>query len=102
MKSINLSARRAFVLVAALALSACAAQVGKSHLLAQAESITPHPNLESWAGWWMPRHQAKLAEIRQHQASHQNVDLVFIGDSITHGWEQGGLNVWNRHYQQYN
>jgi beta-glucosidase len=25
-------------------------------------------------------------------------DLVFIGDSITQGWETGGSNVWAKHY----
>jgi len=26
------------------------------------------------------------------------VDLVFIGDSITQGWEEAGSNVWQRYY----
>jgi beta-glucosidase len=98
----NLSAPRAFMLAAALVLSACAAPTGQAPSVPLAESITPNPNLESWASWWMPRHEEKLAELRQRKADHQNVDLVFVGDSITHGWEQGGLTVWNRHYKQYN
>ena len=35
-------------------------------------------------GWWEKRHAAKLAEIA---ASGGEIDLVFVGDSITHNWE---------------
>ena len=38
-------------------------------------------------GWWMKRHQAKLAEIR---ASDGAFDLVMLGDSITHQWDDVG------------
>ena len=31
-------------------------------------------------------------------AKKGNVDLVFIGDSITQGWEGRGKNVWQEHY----
>jgi lysophospholipase L1-like esterase len=102
MKNINLSVPRAFALALALALSACATPSVQSPLVAQSESVTPQPNLESWANWWMPRHEEKLADLRKRQADHQNTDLVFIGDSITHGWEKDGLTVWNRYYKQYN
>ena len=67
------------------------------------ESVTPIPLLESWAmDWWMPRHQAKLAEIRQHREAGRNVDVVFIGDSITQGWENEGKAAWARHFARYN
>jgi lysophospholipase L1-like esterase len=102
MKRMNLSAPCAIMLATALMLSACAAPTMQPPSVAQADSIAPIPNLESWAPWWMPRHEEKLAEIRQRQARHENVDLVFIGDSITHGWEKDGLNVWNRLYKPYN
>ena len=35
-------------------------------------------------GWWEKRHAAKLAQIA---ASGGKIDLVFVGDSITHNWE---------------
>lgn len=67
------------------------------------ESVTPSPLLESWAvGWWMPRHQAKLDEIRQHREAGRQVDLVFIGDSITQGWENEGKAAWGRHFARHN
>ena len=40
--------------------------------------------------WWMERHEAKLAEAK---ALGKEIDLVFIGDSITHGWEGHGKDV---------
>jgi lysophospholipase L1-like esterase len=48
--------------------------------------------------WWMPRHQEILARNKQG-----NVDLIFIGDSITHRWGKykdsiSGEEVWNKYY----
>ncbi|MES2148938.1 MAG: GDSL-type esterase/lipase family protein [Pseudomonadota bacterium] len=61
-------------------------------------SVTPDLLNEAWSiNWWFARHQEKLAEVQ----SHKDSQLLFIGDSITQGWEKQGLNVWNRHYQQY-
>lgn len=34
-------------------------------------------------GWWLPRHKAKVAEIK---GAAPDYDLVFIGDSITDFW----------------
>ena len=43
--------------------------------------------------WWRERNSKKVA-----QAKVGGVDLVFIGDSITQGWEQNGKNVWDQYY----
>ncbi|MFA5688104.1 MAG: platelet-activating factor acetylhydrolase IB subunit [Kiritimatiellales bacterium] len=43
--------------------------------------------------WWIPRHEEKLAEIKS-----RDVDLVFIGDSITQGWENAGKPVWDEYF----
>ena len=51
--------------------------------------------------WWKSRHKAKLAEV---QANQGNIDLVMLGDSITHFWENTGFwkdhgnNVWKKYY----
>ncbi|WP_158971095.1 platelet-activating factor acetylhydrolase IB subunit [Paraglaciecola sp. L3A3] len=45
--------------------------------------------------WWQQRHQQKLAEKR---ALNNDIDLVFLGDSITHSWEDTGLATWQKHY----
>ena len=50
------------------------------------------------ATWWMPRHDAKLAEL----ATKKKVDLLMVGDSITHRWEQAGRSVWEKFYSNRN
>lgn len=67
------------------------------------QSVTPEPLQESWAvDWWLPRHEAKLAEIRAHREAGRRVDLVFLGDSITQGWENEGRAAWARHFARHN
>jgi lysophospholipase L1-like esterase len=66
------------------------------------ESVTPSMLNESWAiDWWLPRHEEKLAEARKLVAAGHGPELVFIGDSITQGWEKEGREVWQRHYAGY-
>ena len=66
------------------------------------ESVTPSMLNESWAiDWWLPRHEEKLAEARKLVAAGHGPELVFIGDSITQGWEKEGSEVWQRHYAGY-
>lgn len=48
-------------------------------------------------GGWMARHDAMNARVAQG-----NVDLVFIGDSITQGWEGNGKEVWKEFYGERN
>ncbi|BCX49370.1 acetylglucosamine-6-sulfatase [Haloferula helveola] len=43
--------------------------------------------------WWKDRHQAKMKESRKG-----DYDLVFVGDSITQGWEGAGKEVWEEFY----
>lgn len=61
-------------------------------------AIKPEIQTAKWAQkWWMPRHKQKLADKKK-----QEVDLLFIGDSITHGFEGGGKEVWEKYYQPRN
>jgi lysophospholipase L1-like esterase len=63
-------------------------------------SVTPDKLNESWAiEWWTPRHEKKLAEAK---ALGKSAQVVFIGDSITEGWEKSGAPVWERHYKPMN
>ena len=54
-------------------------------------AITPSPR----AGGWMKRHESFNAKV---QANQGNIDLAFIGDSITQGWEGRGKAVWDTYY----
>ncbi len=67
----------------ALALP-CSAQEGKPN-----DAVVPAPR----DGGWMKRHESFNERVKQG-----NVDLIFIGDSITQGWEGAGKNVWAKFY----
>ena len=60
---------------------------------------TPVVQDAKWAvKWWMPRHKQKLADLK----TAKQVDLLFIGDSITHGWENAGKATWAKYYAERN
>jgi len=66
------------------------------------ESTTPAMLDESWAvDWWLPRHEKKLEEKRRLVAAGTPPQVVFIGDSITEGWEKSGSPVWQQHFARY-
>jgi beta-glucosidase len=60
-------------------------------------AIVPVPRLaHEWGGErgsWIGRHEAIVQRARKG-----GVDLLHIGDSITHGWERSGRGVWDRYY----
>jgi len=47
--------------------------------------------------WWTLRHMAVNERVKQG-----GVDLIFIGDSITHSWEGGGKDIWEKYYARRN
>lgn len=53
-------------------------------------AVTPEPRPDAW---WQQRHESMNARVKQG-----DVDLIFVGDSITHGWEGGGNAVWAKYY----
>lgn len=57
------------------------------------DAIKPVPR----AGGWMKRHESFNARVAKG-----NVDLLFIGDSITQGWEGRGKGVWQKFYGKRN
>jgi len=56
-------------------------------------ATTPAPRGDAW---WQQRHQGFNDRIKKG-----NADLLFIGDSITHGWE-GQVELWNKYYGKRN
>ncbi len=66
-------------------------------------SVTPGMLNEWWSiDWWLPRHEQKLADAKAIKANGGKIDLLFIGDSITQGWEKEGATVWQQHYAKRN
>lgn len=60
-------------------------------------ALEPAPLNEHWAlSWWIPRHEAKL-----ELAKTANPEVVFIGDSITEGWEKSGASVFEKYFGDY-
>lgn len=55
--------------------------------------IPVEQTLECTRSWWMPRHEQILQQIALGK-----VELVWIGDSITHRWESNGRATWNHYY----
>ena len=77
-----------------------------------AVSTTPkarnNPNAKRKSGW----HKRYDAKLKQIAAYKNDVDMVFIGDSITHFWEKdcngnnnkykiGGLNTYKKYFSNY-
>jgi beta-glucosidase len=57
------------------------------------DAVTPAPR----DGNWMQRHESFNRRVKQGQA-----DLLFIGDSITQGWEGAGKKTWDEFYSKRN
>lgn len=74
-----------------LALTLCAGLMGG--LAAQEKpnsAIDPQPRKDDF---WVKRHESFLEIARQG-----NVDLLFLGDSITQGWGGAGKDAWAKHF----
>jgi len=54
-------------------------------------AVTPAPR----EGGWMKRHEQFNQNVQAHQG---DIDLIFVGDSITQGWEGAGKAVWETYY----
>ena len=55
------------------------------------DATVPAPRLKD--GWWKERHQAKKKELAE--GGHE---LIFLGDSITQGWEGAGKDAWKKSF----
>ena len=89
-----------FAMLSALTFVAArvAAQEAATKTEAKAETklhsaIKPEPR----EGNWMKRHEGFNTRVKQG-----NADLLFIGDSITQGWEGAGKAVWAERYAKRN
>jgi beta-glucosidase len=57
-------------------------------------SVTPVPRPDDW---WKQRNDSMNERVKKG-----NVDLLMIGDSITHGWEGDGKEIWKKYYDKRN
>lgn len=73
------------------------AQAGNVMCPDSAAALNPAPLEEEWAvEWWMPRHEEKHTE-----ENRESSEILFIGDSITHGWETEGSEIFREYYSDY-
>ncbi|MEM7383546.1 MAG: platelet-activating factor acetylhydrolase IB subunit [Verrucomicrobiota bacterium] len=56
-------------------------------------AIHPEPR---GGDWWKERAE----KLNQSVADTQDTPLIFIGDSITQGWESAGAKVWEEYYTE--
>ncbi len=77
-----------------LAFMLCLAVLATASALAQSTALAPVPREDDW---WQQRNAAVNERVKEG-----NVDLLMIGDSITHGWDEAGLPVWERYYANRN
>ena len=69
-----------------------------SNKSARASSVTPAKPTNKWTKvWWTDRHKEKVERIKKG-----NVQLLMIGDSITHAWETHGKRIWAKYYKTRN
>jgi len=64
------------------------------HHLGLRSSIAPEPR--DW-DWWPGRH-----DLLNQRAAEGSAEIAFFGDSITHGWEGDGKEIWNEVYAPLN
>lgn len=64
----------------------------------QAEKLATTPDDRLELRWWRDRHDARLDQRKKALAEGRQFDLVFVGDSITQGWEGAGKQLWKERY----
>ncbi len=85
-----LDPRRLVAVLAGSMLLAASAQA-----LAQAPPTTvPVPRQDEW---WQKKHEQNLKDVKKAREG-AGVDLIFLGDSITQGWNENA--VWKKYYGQ--
>ena len=56
------------------------------------EDISYKTPTEIKVNWWLERHEKII------NADKSNVEIVFLGDSITHRWEEDGADIWLQNF----
>jgi lysophospholipase L1-like esterase len=82
------------VVKAALACCLMLAPLANANQEKANSAITPQKRTDEAS---VKRHEAYLA-----RAKKGNVDVLFMGDSITQGWDSNGKKAWNEHFSKWN
>ena len=86
----SLSTMLSFALTVGLVWSVLAAQaIAKPS--ANTVALDPEPRDDAW---WSARHQEKL----RAKEVQPDVDVLLVGDSITHAWEEHVDTIWAQHF----
>ena len=83
-----------------LLFSACAclhkSQTPKRNFSANNNAIVPVERTDQLRNWWVERHASVLKQVKEHPGTQ----LIFIGDSITQGWESAN-DIWSYYFGAY-
>ncbi len=100
MRFLNCSGCKAFTLVVSsicimilLTVSLSSCDVNKNYDLNH-PSITPTSQKELW---WLYRHKKKRVDLK----NYEDVDVILMGDSLIHNWENMGLSLWEPNTEDY-
>ncbi len=85
-------------LMAAAFLSTAFTAVGQEESAEAAPLVSVEPADRLGEDWWRERWEQKLAAT----AEAGDAKLVFLGDSITQGWEGAGKEAWDEHFAGHN
>src|SRR4051812_50127842 len=80
----------------AIALGIAAFLIPSNLLAAEHSAIDPAPRPDQ--GW---KNRQDLLNKRAKEAG-EKAEVIFIGDSITEGWEGAGKEVWEQNYSKLN
>ncbi len=67
----------------------------KTKYLANESTIPAHRMNQKW---WKERH---LQKVKQAKDEGEECQLVFVGDSITHSWENGGKAIYEKNFSKF-
>src|SRR6476620_5825759 len=87
------------LLMGLLLFGACDRSPSTAGNTAPMHSATKPSAQMAWAyekGGWQLRRHADFNEI----ARHGDIDLVFLGDSITQRWGEAGSEIWDKYYSR--
>jgi lysophospholipase L1-like esterase len=95
---------RRFVMIGALCLSLCSAPLFAAPAAPATKRAQPQQRADVAApkpGKYPDKPNKRFLEMHEkflQEAKAGDIDLLFLGDSITEGWAGRGKDVWKKHY----